>query len=255
MFTFTFDQKYFFNRQPMDDYWCAHTRERDSIVREGYFAVVGGSFHHHGCDSSKFCRLEIEEIEQILRDNSQAMDLDQFRVHEQLPSHYRPIAPESNRYADIIRRMRIYGEWDVNTSIALSRLEEMNPAYRLTREFVAEVLEMALGISKADHDEWLRDDSFDSWTYDRGQEPPNFEDFFAQRLKQIYLPDNNIIFDSDNQTLYEIEGLPNLYLLYEEATSDGEEDSLIESGHFIDLRTVVAPVSLPDNSGIAYYII
>jgi hypothetical protein len=245
MFSFTFNDRYFFDREELDNRWRAHTCIANPPVRQAYFAISDGKFIRHACDDHKFTPKEISDIECFLRENAAAMTASQFDPHFQLPNHYRLINPASNRFADIMQRLRTCGEWDVNTSVALEVICTKNPAFRLTRSFIKSMLDVASNVSEHDHDEWLREVAMDHWTYDQPGPRPPFEEFFLARKKAIYQPDPTRVFDSDTQELYEIDGIPSLYYLEETTSVPNFHEPLIDSRHFVDLGSVVAPVSLP----------
>jgi hypothetical protein len=169
--------------------------------------------------------------------------------------HYRAINPKSNRFADIIARMRIYGGWDVNTAIALERLTATQPSWRLTREFVRELLDLASQVTAADHDQWIRKVARESWIYDCPDPRPSFEEYLVSLRAELYRPDYGKQFRSDSQTLFTIDGLPTLYLLHETTHLDRFDEPLIGSRHFVDLGSVVVPISLPSRMGRACYIL
>ncbi len=150
--------------------------------------------------------------------------------------------------------MRVFGEWDVNTSVALDAMTAENPAYRLTREFVREMLERASSVTTQEHDDWLRDVAMDGWTYDEVDPRPPFEDYFEERKAAIYRPDYDKKFKSDTQELYTIDGLPTLYYFHETSAVTGF-DPTVDSCHFVELDSVVAPVPLGSHGGAAYYIL
>jgi hypothetical protein len=171
------------------------------------------------------------------------------------PNHYRPINPKSNRFADIIARMRIYGTWDVNTSVALDRLTVMQPSWRLTREFVRELLDGASQVSAADHDQRIWEVAHESWTYDCPGPRPSFDEYLASLRGELYRPDYDKKFRSDSQSLFAIDGLPTVYMLYEATRVEKLDEPLIHSRHFVDLGSVVVPIPLPSREGIACYIL
>lgn len=182
------------------------------------------------------------------------MDLGELENCDECPCHYRGINPRSNHFADIISRMRINGDWDVNTSIALERLTSTYPTWRLTREFVGELLILASQVSASEHDQWIREVAHESWIYDCSRPRPPFEEYLASLRAKLYLPDYDKKFRSDSQSLFTIDGLPTIYLLHETTCMEEFEVPLIESRHFVDLVTVVAPIPLPSRGGTAYYI-
>jgi hypothetical protein len=254
MFSFTLDGRFFFDRSEWNNSWHAYTPPSTPPTRNGYFTISDGRFIGNAGDCEPLTSAEIREIELYLADNIEQMDASQFAAHSQLPTHYHSINPSSNHYADILVRMRIHGEWDVSTSLALEEMATENPAYRLTREFVRELLARAHNIDTLAHDEWLREVAMDSWTYDCPEPRPTFEDYFEERKTAIYRPDYSKAFTSDSQQLYAIHGIPTLYYFHEEAIVADFRSPLINFRHFVDLDSVVAPVSLP-YCGNACYIL
>lgn len=170
------------------------------------------------------------------------------------PSHYHSINPRSNRFADIIARMRIYGASDVKTSIALDRMMERHLSGHLTRDFVRELLECASQVSEADQDRWIRETAHESWIYDCPHPRPTFEEYLASYRAGLYRPDYDKKFRSDSQSLFAIDGLPTVFLLHETTQVDKFDEPLVNSRHFVDLGSVVAPIPLPRRGGKACYI-
>ena len=101
-----------------------------------------------------------------------------------LPSHYREINPRSNRYADIMWRLRIYGHWDISTSIAFNELTSEDANYSPDREFVLALLERAMRVSTTEHDGHLQDVAHDSWIYDLEEPRPTFAEYL-ELLKRL----------------------------------------------------------------------
>lgn len=170
------------------------------------------------------------------------------------PGHYHAINPRSNRFTDIMARLRIYGEWDVNTGVALERLIATQPSWQLTRSFVQKLLDRASQVSESDHDQWLREVAHDAWIYDCPDPRPTFEEYLTRRRAALYRPDFDKRFRSDSQSLFEIGGLPTVFLLQETTRVENFDELIIDSRHFVDLGSVVAPMPLPSRGGQACYI-
>ena len=154
------------------------------------------------------------------------------------PSHYHEVDPRSNTFSDIMARLRIYGPWDVKTSVAHN---ELVAGDCLTREHVRKVLDRAKRVTTSEHDDWLREGARDAWTYDHPDPRPKFDDYFNTLKRQIYLPNHDKTFRSDTQHLFTIDGLPAMYLLLESTQLQGRDDPIVDSRHFVDLGCVVAP--------------
>ncbi|MCA9100689.1 MAG: hypothetical protein KDA63_06055, partial [Planctomycetales bacterium] len=171
MFTFTFDQTYFFDRRPIDPCWYVFTQpstirgEVDSY-RHGYFDVSNQKFTRNVGDGRDFTVAQRQEIELILSRHGAKMGLEQFEPHETLPAHYREVGQKTNRYSKICGHLREVGPPDPNFSVAFEHLSITEPAYRLTRQFVLRVLAKAGEVSREERDEWLRENLLDTWTHD-----------------------------------------------------------------------------------------
>lgn len=259
MYIFNFDQ-YYMQRQSYDDCWYVYTQPSGPVDETGRdrsahgdFSVSTGRFVKGFDDQSDFSDDQKLEIEALLSAHKDEMGLEQFEAHEVMPPHYREIPRRSDRYKDLIRRIRVPGTSDPAVSVAYEQLDEAEPAYRLTREFITRVLERSKIVSQQDIDEWLHESMLDTWTYDCGEEEP-FESFYASAVKALMVPDPLDGRRREFRTckLYEVEGLEGVYLTYKE----NRYWELVDSEHFIDVDGVVlAPSPFPSRSGTAYYIL
>lgn len=166
-----------------------------------------------------------------------------------LPSHYRQIDRRSNRHADILARLRIYGACDPRTSVVLEQLERDTGQSQFTRADLCDTIGNASEITDAEHDRWLRNAARDAWTYDCPLPRPEFEDYFAEQKRRINKPDYDKDFGSDSLELYEIVGVSDVYLL---VTTNGDPSSgggTTELRHFLDRGSAVVPLALPTHSG------
>lgn len=178
------------------------------------------------------------------------MVLEQFEVYKNCPAHYREIPASSSDFNDLFSRMRNGGKWDPRFSFAWDKLTRRNPAYRLERKFVRDVIDLAADLSR---DEWvdeLRESCEDTWTYDiapYANENETFDSYFAETVDSIYLPTEPTKHLYKLRRVHAIDSLPNLYLFCH------SDDTHF---HYNDLGDVVVPVFLPPHSGwMPYYIL
>ncbi|TWT85826.1 hypothetical protein Pla123a_06330 [Posidoniimonas polymericola] len=166
-----------------------------------------------------------------------------------LASHYRQIDRRSNRHADILARLRIYGPCDPRTTILLEQLGKDAQHSQLTRAQLCAMIANASEITEAEHDRWLRNVAEDAWTYDCPLPRPEFEDYFAEQKRRINKPDYDKDFGSDSLELYEIVGVPDVYLLVTTIGDPSSDAGTTELRHFLDRGSAVVPLALPAHSG------
>ena len=119
-------------------------------------------------------------------------------------------------------------------SIALEKLTDLEPAYRLTREFLGKVFDEMENLSSVEIDRWLRDTTEDSWTYDYDPSPgESFDDFFQLMRQQLTIPDRPKLKITPNHRLFQIAGLSRLYLLEQSHDWGGSE-----SWYYVDTGSV-----------------
>lgn len=263
MFTFTFDREVYFYRATYDDCWHACTDPKlcktdfDSW-KQGYFRVRDGKFDHHPKEGQGFEPDEIRRIETLLSEKSDEMDLEQFELHEHLPSHYKAISKDSNKYRDLLERMRIHGHGDPNLCVAFEQLTSEEPAYRLTRQFIARVIERAEWISDADRDAWLEEVMRDSWTYDvqpYAKPGETYEHFYLQEVRNLMLPTPMSQREKTNSSVYKIDGLPDVYMVEDREYVEITDSPLIDSRHYYDRGSVLVPMPVPGRGGKSYYLL
>ena len=186
MFTYTFDQRIFFDRPPHTDCWYAYTHPSLNLAesddfRHDYFSVLDGSFVREPEDGRGFSQDKIRQIELILAEHVSDMKLEQLLdAHKELPSHYKELGAKSNRYSDVQGRSHELGCFDPDFDVAFEQLRNEDRAYRLTRDFVSRILDRATQVTKADRDACLHEVLMDSWIYGDSQyakRGETFEDF------------------------------------------------------------------------------
>lgn len=263
MNVFTFDNQYYFERQPFDDCWYAYTHPRLNLeesedVFHGYFDVSDGKFVRNTASGRGFSSEQKLHIEMLLAKHKSNMTLEQFETHKELPTHYVELGSKSNRYADILDRIRTQGIWDPDVSIAFEQLTNEEPAYRLTRDFVLRLLERTTQIPEIDRDAWLNECLMDTWTYDTSscaKPGENFESFYKAEVGKLLIPNGiNRRKDTDYR-LYQVKGIPDVYLFSEETAIPSFGMKTIDSRHYLDRDSAVVPVPLPSYGGQAYYIL
>ena len=243
MNTFTFDNFFYFDRQPNDENWYVYTHPQTDPFLHGQFSVVRCTFVSHSGKLGRFDETQICEIERLLAVHRDEMNLQQFEIHKTCPAHYREISPVCAPFRDLLSRMRNGGKWDPRFSVAWDKLTAENPAYRLNRKFVSRVIRLASEISR---DEWmaaLREDCEDTWTYDISpyqKEDETFESFFTETVDTIYLPTEPDKHAYKVRRIYSIDSLPSLFLIAH------SRDTFF---YYEDLGNVVVPVFLPPHSG------
>lgn len=245
MNVFTFDDTYFFDRQPHDECWYAYTHPASELFSHGYFDVATCEFTRDTSDGRSFDPQQKGEIERILRSNKAHMDLGQFDVHSVLPNHYREINRRSNRFADFIDRLKWMGPTEPSFSVAFETLATQEPAYRLTREFISKVITQMERVTASEISAWLHDVTEDSWVYDYDPAPgETYDDFYRMQQRLLTVPDPERLDVMHETKLFEIDGLARLYLL------EQHFDWGRESRHYVDIGPVFSPTPL----GNAYII-
>jgi hypothetical protein len=116
------------------------------------------------------------------------------------------------------------------------------------------LLDEAAAVSPAEHDEWLRETAHESWIYDGPTRANKSAEFLATVRAEVYRPTYDKVFRSDLQAIYTIDGLPTVYLLYETTHVPGFVEPMVDLRHFVDLGSVVAPLSLRSCGGAAAFI-
>jgi hypothetical protein len=229
---------FFFDRPSHQDFWYAYTHPSKEPFAHGYFEVSTCRYVRDTSDGRVFTVAQQGEIETILKANKSRMNLAQFDVHQILPSHYSPINRRSNRFADIIDRLKWTGRTEPAFSVAYESLGRRNPAYRLTREFVNQIFDEMEKVTETEFDTWLHEVTEDSWIYDYDPAPSEtYDDFFQLKKKQLTVPDAIKFKVTSDHVLYEIEGLPRLYLLE-------HNEWRKESRHYVDIGPVLVPTPL-----------
>jgi hypothetical protein len=262
MFTFTFDEVYFFDLPSNCDpkhgnwsdsgCWYAYTHPKADHFCHGSFFAKNGLFSEGPNDGRGFDKHQIKEIEQILKTNVNVMNPKQFEAHLIRPGHYLPIDRPSSRFTNFIDKVRFSGREDPEVSVAFEKFTSENRAYRLTRGIVRRILQDALLVTPTEFTEWLDNRVRDTWIYDYGPEPDEkYEDFYEKEYNRLYVPDYIKKEITPNTILYEIEGLPTLYMLEEVVDNEFLNTQDVRLSYFIDLGLVIAPVSFPDS----YYIL
>lgn len=264
MNVFTFDQEIFFDRQSYDDCWYAYTHpeinlsDPDSFAH-GYFRVSDGQFERTPDDGRCFSEEQKGKIESLLANHKSDMNLEQFKVYKVRPSHYREINSQSNRYHDIVSRLRVHWGFDPDSSVALEQLVREEPAYRLTREFVRRVLERAERITEIEREAWLREDLMDTWTYDVApyKEPgETFDTFYQQILDQMYVPTPMHQRNCKKPVVYEIDELPSIYFTRENYYERSPDPQIWDTRYYIDRGSAVIPIAVASgSSGKSYYLL
>ncbi|BBO36325.1 hypothetical protein [Lacipirellula parvula] len=252
MNVFSFDQRYFFDRQPGCERWyaCLHpalNRDASDEFAHGYFRVSDGHYDGPPGDGRCFSAEQIREIEVTLASRVREMDLKQFDVYRELPRHYQELGAKTNRYSDIFHRLRTSGCYDPDFAVAFDQLISEEPAYRLTREFVGRVLERAGSVSAADRDKRLREVLRDSWIYDVEPDPnrkETFETYYKKSVNGLMFPKPVERREGSEYTMYQIEGLPRVYMVAEESTAS-DRDSFRTIRHYLDRESAIVPLGLP----------
>jgi hypothetical protein len=244
MNVFTFDDKYYFDREPHDECWCAYTHPASESFSHGSFSVSTCTFERGPDDGRAFTDTEKREVEQILKARREAMDLAQFDVHSVLPCHYKLINPRSNRFSDFIDRLKWMSRCDPTFSVAYEKLTLRQPAYRLTREFIKTVFGELKHITREERSAWLDEVTRDTWTYDHDSAPnETYDEFFRSQERKLMFPDPVKMEVTPNHELFEIEQLPLLYLLEEHKEFAGHKRR--HSVYYVDIGTAFAPTPLP----------
>lgn len=263
MFTFTFDDVIYFSRASYDECWhvCNDPKlckaDFDSW-KQGFFRVADGKFDRHPKEGKGFELDQISQIEELLAAKTEEMKLEQFEIYEHLPAHYKEISKKTNKYRDLIQRLRIYGCSDPNVSVAFEQLVGEEPAYRLTREFMSRVLDRVNYISHNDRDAWLEEVMRDSWTYDvapYAKPGETYETFYQHEVQNLMLPTPMTQRDKNDSSVHAIDGLPNVYLVKEEEYVEICDSTLIDSRHYFDLGSALVPIPVPSRSGKSYYLL
>lgn len=241
MNVFTFDDIYFFDRSSEDDCWYAYTHPAKHPFAHGQFDVRTGTFTRDTGDGRFFTADQKCDIERILRAHKSEMDLKQFEIHQGLPNHFVEIDRRSNGFADFINRLKWMGRTEPKFSIAYQTLTLRNPAYRLTRDFVSQILDQMTRVTQPEMEQWLHEVTKDSWVYDhtpaRGE---TYDDFYHEKLRQLTIPDSERFEVTPQHKLFEIDGLSRLFLL-ERHTDWGRE-----SVYYVDTGPVFSPTPLPN---------
>ncbi|MBN2291076.1 MAG: hypothetical protein JXM70_01550 [Pirellulales bacterium] len=255
----TFDQYFFFEICRGEDRLYAHThpkliKEKPDAFHIGYFRTSDGSYLQPEEDDDRwFSDAEIKRIQRILAEHKSELNLEQFSVYQILPAHYRQVPPESERYEDINKRLRLYEGYDPDFEVAWDKLTFEEPAYRLTRDFITRILKRAEEVTPAERDEWLQETLLDTWTYDTPRDSnyygKTFEEFYQKSLKRMEAPTPLNCRLHRDYRFYEIDGLPKIYLVEE------IREELIDSLHYIDLGPVIAPIGVPYFCEHACYIL
>ena len=255
MDVFSFDQRYFFHRQPGSDRWYASThpalnRNDPAAFMHGYFRVSDSRYDGMSSgDGREFDQKKIREIETILKDHVGEMKLEQFDAYKEQPPHYKELGSKTNRYSDVFHRLRTSGCCDPDFAVALDQLIEEEPAYRLNRDFVRRVLERAGKVSATERDERLHEVLMDSWTYDvepyakRGE---TFEAFYKKCVNGLMFPKPMERRQDTEYKIYSIEGLPRIYMVAEEVAAP-HFDPYRTLRHYLDRESAVVPLCLPHN--------
>ena len=182
MNVFTFDETYFFDRQPHDECWYAYTHPASEPFTHGYFHAATCEFTRDTSDGRCFDPQQKREIECILKSNKANMDLGQFDVHFVLPDHYLEINRRSNRFGDFFDRLKWMGRTEPSFSVAFETLTTHHPAYRLNREFISKVLDQMERILPSEIAAWLHEVTEDSWVYDYDPAPgETYDDFYRMQ--------------------------------------------------------------------------
>ncbi len=243
MNTFSFDNVYFFDRQEHDDYWYAYTHPSRRDFTHGYFDATSCLFVKHISDGRNFSQTQIVDIETILKNNRRQMDLSQFEAHSLLPAHYCEIRHGSNRFLDFIQQCKWMGRCDATFSLAFKKLRSIDPAFRLTRDFVASTMKEMESVTLEEKNAWLREMAMDTWTYDHNPDPTEtFEDFFAAEERKLQFVDPIPKKISASHRLYEIRQLPGIYLLEEYNEYAGHKWR--DGDHYIEVGRVFARTGL-----------
>ena len=250
MNTFTFDDVYFFDRQPYEDQWYAYTHPERRPFRCARFDVASCRFSAHCQNLGEFAPDEISAIEQRLEQHRDEMDLSQFDVHRTRPCHYVTLSRSSPEYERVFPRLRNGGKWDPKFGVAWETLTRSEPAYRLTRDFVSRVLAHTLEVPETEWTEYLREDCEDTWTYDiapYAEDGESLETFYRETLNEIYVPTAPKDHMYAIQQIDSIRNLPDLYLIRHSS------DTFF---YYHDQGEVVVPVCLPPHSGwMAHYVV
>lgn len=255
MNVFSFDQRYFFDRQPGCERWYAYlhpalNRDASDEFAHGFFRVSDGRYDGPTGDGRSFSEDHIQEIEATLASRIREMDLKQFDAYRELPKHYQELGAKTNRYSDIFHRLRSSGCCDPAFSVAYEQLRDEEPAYRLTREFVRRILERVDGVSRQDRDKWLHKRLKDSWVYDvepYAQPGETFEAFCAKIVRGLMFPKPVERREGTEYRIYEVAELPQIYLVSEELAEPRFDSSVRSSSHYLDRGTAVIPLDLPSN--------
>lgn len=260
MDVFSFDETFYFHRQPYQDCWYVYlhpslNRVGSDAFAHGHFAVTDGKLVRSPEDGRCFTSEQVAEIERLLSEHVQDMGLEQFNVHTELPAHYKELSATSNRFSDLQLRRRAGGLYDPDFSVAFEQMTCEWPAYRLTREFVSCVIEKAKSVSSKDRHEWLLEVLKDRWTYDVSPESgETFETFFEKATRELLSPLPAKRDNDSRYRIFEIEQLPSLFLFAEQTNLSRFNTKLGYSCHYLDRGSAVVPVPLPTHSGGAYYI-
>jgi hypothetical protein len=250
MDVFSFDQRYFFDRQPDCERWYAYlhpalNRDASDEFAHGYFRVSDGRYDEPPGDGRCFNEEQIREIEAILETRACEMDAKQFDAYKELPSHYKELSAKTNRYSDVFHRLRTKGCCDPNFSVAFEQLRDEQPAYRLTREFVTRILERANNVASQDRDKWLHERLMDSWVYDVepcAEPSETFEAFYEKSVRGLMFPKPAERREGTEYQIYQVVGLPQIYLLSEEF-----EARIKSFNHYLDRGSAVVLLDLPSN--------
>ena len=252
MNVFSFDQRYFFDRQPGCERWYAYlhpalNRDASDEFAHGYFRVSDGRYDGPTGDGRCFGAEQIREIEATLASRVREMDLKQFDAYREQPKHYQELGEKTNRHSDVFHRLRTRGCYDPDFAVTLDRLIEEEPAYRLTREFIGRVLERAIDVSATDRDDRLHEGLMDSWTYDVepfAKQGATFEAFYKKSVNGLMFPKPMERRTYAKYRVYQIEGLPRVYMVAEDAAGP-HFDSYRTMRHYLDRESALVPISLP----------
>ena len=266
MFDFTFDDAYYFSPEYFpsenkwrlnDSYWRIYTHPETEPFCSGSFTVRNGELEADHSQRSSFDDQQIEEIKLLFKENWEQLNPESLKAHLIQPEHYIPVPFNSENFNKIFIKINSTGCQDPNFLLAFKNLTLENPAYRLTRGFIRRVLQEANSIPQELFDDHFKSFVEDKWIYDHEKKPgETFEDFHEKQLSLLYLPNDKHLSDRNEYTLFEINGLPEIYCLQHQL----EQESLIEKGrietiaknkHYLDLGCVCLPIPL-DNE---YYIL